>query len=143
MLRMSGLGAFVLTISGLLGCAEGGASPTRYSVSGKLVFRSHEPVKGVEIQLVPTPKEGMPLGMDATCLLEQDGTFRLKSIDGLEGVHEGKYVVVVRPYSRKASERAAAMKRIPRHFWSEDTSRMTVEITGEKTNWVVDLHSKG
>jgi hypothetical protein len=110
-------------------------------VSGKVVSASGEPIRGgAEIILTPKAKEKGIFGKEGSAILNSDGTFSLKAAEGEEGIPGGYYSVVVRPYGAKNStEKQNAMRAIPKKYWSEDTSDLTIEITGSKTDWEVKL----
>ena len=133
-------GGFFLCVS-LLGCSSNSPySSTAYAVSGRLLTPAGEPVRGgAEVILTPKAKEGGVFGKEGSATVGADGSFTIKSGEE-NGVPGGFYLVVVRPYgAQNSSEKQAAARSIPKKYWSEDTSELTVEITAEKTGWDLKL----
>jgi hypothetical protein len=126
---------------GLVGCGDGSPySSSAYPVSGKVVGPYGEAIRGAEVVLSPKARDGKVYGMEGSGVVNNDGTFTIKTADGREGLPGGYYLVVVRPYgAQKSTDKQFASAHVPKKLWSEDTSDMTVEITGEKTNWELKL----
>ncbi|MCE9566265.1 MAG: hypothetical protein K8U57_29940 [Planctomycetes bacterium] len=135
-------GCFMILCSAL-GCSSSEANPYSTSpqvVTGKVRGAGGDLVRGgAEILLTPKAKENGIFGREGSSPVGPDGSFSLKTLDGQEGIPEGFYVVVVRPYGTNNAAKQAATRSIPKKYWSEDTSDMTVEITGSKTNWDIKL----
>jgi hypothetical protein len=125
----------------LAGCGgENPYSTSAYDVSGRLLDPYGATIRGAEVVLTPKARDGKVFGMEASGVVNTDGTFKLKTIDGRDGIPGGFYLVVVRPYgAQKSTEKQFASAHIPKKYWSEDTSDLTVEITGTKTDWELKL----
>lgn len=134
-------GGFVALVAGV-GCSKEASSPYSSSanpVTGKVVAVGGALQGGAEIVLTPKAKEHGIFGKEASSPVALDGSFALKTIDGAEGVPGGFYTVVVRPYGTNASAKQAAARAIPKKYWDESTSDLTVEIDGAKQGWEVKL----
>lgn len=133
-----------LTLVTALGCGGSGKSPyssTTVTVSGRILTPGGEPIRGgAEVVLTPKAKEGGIFGKEGAAIVGADGSFKLKTTDGAEGIPGGFYVVVVRPYgAQNDATKQAATRTVPKKYWDESTSDMTAEITEAKTNWDLKL----
>lgn len=81
-------GGFIVLLGSLLITGCGG--PTTYPVAGKVVFSDGEPVQNgkIEFRSVDGPARGMGD-------LSKKGSFRLRTLEGDEGLPAGDYDVVV------------------------------------------------
>lgn len=125
-----------------LGCSKGVTNPYSTSanpVAGTVVVAGSRVAGGAEIVLTPKAKENGIFGKEGSSPVGADGSFSLKTVDGNEGIPGGFYVVVVRPYGPNSAAKQAAARTIPKKYWDESTSDLTIEIEGAKQDWEVRL----
>lgn len=113
-------------------------SKSSYTVTGKIVSPTGEPVRNAEIVLFPKFKGDGVYGREGAAVTGPDGSFTVVSADGKEGVPGGYYGIVIRPYGTPA-EMKKVYAKVPRKLWQEETTDMDVEITSVKTDWEIRL----
>ena len=135
-------GGVLLALVASAGCGGSSAGPSVKIVSGKVLLPSGQPAHGAEVAFEPKPKDGKLKGAPGYAALNPDGSFAVKSMGDKNGLAPGYYAVVVNPLAVPASQAADkrfGMMNIPRSYWDENTTVEFVEITGEKTDMVIQL----
>ncbi|HEY1187243.1 MAG TPA: carboxypeptidase-like regulatory domain-containing protein [Gemmata sp.] len=134
-----------LALVPLLGCGGGPNKPNPYPtsnvpVSGRVVGPTGHPIRGgASVTLSPAAKGGAIFGKAGTGTVGADGTFKLKTEDGTDGIPGGFYTVTVYPHGSDAGAKGAATRAIPKRPWSDETSDLTVEIKEGEVGWELKL----
>jgi len=112
------------------GCGSSSGTPvTLIPVKGKVTYKGQPVTKGV-IQFEP---DGY--GRPATGQLQSDGTFELSTLKPGDGVVAGKHRISITEL-----DKSLAKDRALRKYASPNTSRLTVEVSPEKTEFPFDLN---
>jgi hypothetical protein len=142
--------AILLTLATIPGCSGATAAPSieLYPVSGE-IFLDGEPATGVSITLIP---KGDTKGQSSFGVVEGDGTFRLKYVDGSDGCPAGSYSAIFMkmetpdgspiPEGKTAMD-VGARDVIPSRFKNRDNPKFDVTVTeGGKAGLKFELSRK-
>jgi hypothetical protein len=111
------------------GCGTGGAStPSLIPVKGKVSYKGQPVTKGT-IRFEP---DGY--GRMATGQLKADGTFELTTLKAGDGVVAGEHRVSIDGF-----DKALARDRTLKKYASPNTSKLTADVSAEKTEFNFDL----
>jgi len=97
-------------------------------VKGKVTYKGQPVTKGV-IQFEP---DGY--GRPATGQLQSDGTFELSTLKPGDGVVAGEHRISIIELDKSLAKDRALKK-----YGSPNTSRLTAEVSSEKTEFAFDL----
>jgi hypothetical protein len=121
------LAGFLLICCG--GCGTNGAStPDLIPVRGKVTYKGQPVTKGT-IRFEP---DGY--GRMATGQLQADGTFELTTLKAGDGVVAGEHRVSIDGF-----DKALAKDRALKKYASPNTSKLTADVSAEKTEFTFDL----
>ena len=118
------LGSLALTLAG---CSASASTPPRtLPVHGKVTYKG-QPLTGGKIQFEP---DGA--GREANGTIGSDGTFTLSTYEENDGAVPGTHRVAVRG-------QAKGVRSLPVKFQSFSSSGIEMEVTPEKTDYVISL----
>jgi hypothetical protein len=128
-------GMKLLVVAVALCCLTGCSDRLRtYPVSGKVRFKSGEPVKVGTIELKSREHD-----IHARGILERDGTFHLTTYETGDGAIEGKHDCVLVQFVMTEGlkgHRPSTIGVVDRRYSSYASSGLTVDITPSKQNEV-------
>jgi len=125
--KLVALAAFL--VSPCWGCGSSQGTPvTLIPVKGKVTYKGQPVTKGV-IQFEP---DGY--GRPATGQLQSDGTFELTTLKSGDGVVAGEHRISI-----VELDKSLAKDRALKKYGSPNTSRLTAEVSSEKTEFAFDL----
>ncbi len=111
------------------GCgSSSGTLPPLIAVKGKVTYKGQPVTKGV-VEFEP---EGY--GRPAKGQLQPDGTFELTTLKPADGVVAGAHRISIRDFDKSLAKDRALKK-----YESPNTSRLTAEVSPEKTEFPFDL----
>ena len=125
--RNSCLAGSIMFISGCGGATEQASILLKpVPVKGSVMFKG-KPLAGGTVRF--EPEDG---GREAAGNIEPDGTFTLTTFESADGAVAGKHRVAVDPPADKP-------KSLPAKYKSAASSGIVLEVTPDKTEYVVDL----
>lgn len=121
----------VVFLFGTVGCG----GPESLAVRGKVVFADDQPVENGKIEFRGVGSEYRAMGEIA-----KDGSFSLRTLDGVDGVPAGAYDVIVLQIIITEDLGKAAHdhgRPVPRKYGDYFTSGLKVEVTPENASSIV------
>lgn len=123
----SSLAGSIMLISGCGGATEQASSLLKpVPVKGSVMFKG-KPLTGGTVRF--EPEDG---GREAAGNIEPDGTFTLTTFESADGAVTGKHRVAVDPPADKP-------KSLPAKYKNAASSGIVLEVTPDKTEYIVDL----
>lgn len=115
----------LLLLLALVGCTDYSSipPPAVIEVTGKALLPNGQPINSGKINF--SPPEGSTAGAEAYSDIKSDGSFKLQSFGGRDGVLPGTYKVSVRTTNN------TAMAGIDPKFFSGTSSTITITIKPE------------
>jgi hypothetical protein len=121
-------------------CTPFPSVPTTYPVRGKIIYADGTPVRAGLVKFHP-----QGVGVEADVELEKDGTFVLKIYGEQEGTVPGKYRISINPSwptRQPADARSESMRRVPRRYWSADSTDLVVEVKAQDNQFELKLKGR-
>ena len=130
-----GLCAYAFFVVMLLFSSAGCGGPESLAVRGKVVFADDQPVENGKIEFRGVGSEYRAMGEIA-----KDGSFSLRTLDGVDGVPAGAYdvivlqVIITEDLGKAAHDHG---RPVPRKYGDYFTSGLKVEVTPENASSIV------